>query len=91
MVIDLVEYQCQQFHKIVQRLRDAPELYLHFDHIGDFYQANFLDEFPQGTTWSVLGLDDGGEYFDVVIRYRDCFMKLIQTETLHIQTSLDPV
>lgn len=89
MIIDFTVAQCQRFHAIAQRIKEAPDIYLNFEDIADFYQAKFLDEFPQGTSITVLGLDDGAEYFDVVICYQHCFIKISKTEHIRICTSLD--
>ena len=37
--------------------------------LGGCQKATWLDEFPQGTTWSATGLDDGAEHFYAIIEY----------------------
>lgn len=82
MIIDFIEIQKQKFDGIVQRIMAEPEKYLDFDSISDFYKSTWLDQLPKGTTWTVSGLDDGAEEFDIYIEYRNHYL------SIHIQ---DPI
>lgn len=70
MIIDLQEQQLLKFEQVAQQLMAAPERYLNFDSVADFYQAPWLDAFPKGTTYFASGLDDGAEHFDARIEFR---------------------
>ena len=71
MIIDFVQIQKQKFEELVEKIMAQPEQYLDFDSISDFYKAQWLDQFPQGTMWSTSGLDDGAEEFCIQIKYRE--------------------
>ena len=69
MLLDFKKFQCQKFEQVAQKILADPTTYLNFDSVADFYQATWLDEFPQGTAWSATGLDDGAEQFEAKIVY----------------------
>lgn len=57
------------------------ERYLQFDSIADFYQAQWLDDFPKGTTWCATGLDDGAEHFYAKIEFCGHYLIIYSHET----------
>lgn len=61
MLIDFTQYQLRRFDELAARIQAEPEKYLNFDSVSDFYKATWLQDFPQGTTWTATGLDDGAE------------------------------
>ena len=82
MIIDFIEIQTQKFNEIVQKIMAEPKKYLDFDSVSDFYKSTWLDQLPKGTTWTVSGLDDVAEEFDIYIEYRNHYL------SIHIQ---DPI
>ncbi|WP_038345305.1 hypothetical protein [Acinetobacter sp. A47] len=74
MLLSLEAFKQQKFDQLAARIMANPEAYLDFDSVADFYQATWLDEFPQGTTWSATGLDDGAEQFYAMIEYKDHYL-----------------
>lgn len=74
MIIDFIQIQKYKFDELVNKIVAAPEIYLNFDSVSDFYKSKWLHEFPQGTTWGVSGLDDGAEQFCIHIEYKDHFL-----------------
>ncbi|OTG93056.1 hypothetical protein [Acinetobacter sp. ANC 3832] len=84
MLIDFIQYQQQQFDEVASRIMTDPEQYIDFDSVSDFYKAKWLDDFPKGTTWSATGLDDGAEEFDVVIEYRDHYIRISCVNSIEI-------
>ncbi|MBJ9954878.1 MULTISPECIES: hypothetical protein [unclassified Acinetobacter] len=74
MLIDFVQVQKQKFENLAQNIVDRPDKYLDFDSVSDFYKAKWLNDFPQGTTWTVSGLDDGAEDFCIQIEYKNQFL-----------------
>lgn len=76
MVIDFIEIQKQKFDEIVQKIVAEPQKYVDFDSVSDFYKSVWLDDFPNGTTWSVFGLDDGAEQFDIYIEFRNHYLSI---------------
>lgn len=74
MLIDLIVTQTKKFQQLAEKIKVHPEYYLRFDSVSDFYKATWLDDFPKGTTWTVTGLDDGADEFDICIEYRDCYL-----------------
>jgi hypothetical protein len=54
MLIDFVQIQKQKFEDLAQNIVDRPEKYLDFDSVSDFYKAQWLNDFPQGTTWTAI-------------------------------------
>lgn len=73
MLIDFVQHQLIQFDEMAARIQAAPEKYINFDSVSDFYKAKWLNDFPKGTTWSATGLDDGAEQFYAIIEYKRIF------------------
>lgn len=69
MIIDFQQAQLQKFMALAMKIEAQPELYVQFDSVSDFYKADWLQDFPNGTTWYVSGLDDGADEFHVVIDY----------------------
>lgn len=63
MLLNLEAFKQQKFDQVAAKIMADPDQYLGFDSVSDFYKAEWLDEFPQGTTWSATGLDDGAEQF----------------------------
>ncbi|OTG65555.1 hypothetical protein [Acinetobacter silvestris] len=80
MLIDFIEYQQQQFDEMASRILAEPEKYLQFDSVSDFYKAQWLDDFPQGTVWIATGLDDGAEQFDAIIRYKNHYLEIYHAQ-----------
>lgn len=80
MLLSLEEFKQQKFDQVAAKIMDDPESYLAFESISDFYKSIWLDEFPQGTTWSATGLDDGAEQFYAVIEYGDHYLYISRTE-----------
>jgi hypothetical protein len=76
MIIDFKEMQARKFDTVVEKIQNSPEKYLNFESVSDFYKAPWLNEFPQGTTWSCSGLDDGAEHFYAVIEYQNRRLKI---------------
>ena len=72
MILDFDQHKKDQFYALALKLQEYPELYLNFDSVADFYQAEFLTEFPKGTVWTVTGLDDGAEQFYAKIEFKSC-------------------
>ena len=85
MLIDFTQAQFHRFDELAGRIQADPEKYLNFDSVSDFYKAAWLQDFPQGTIWTVTGLDDGAEQFDVIIEYRGHFLRISWGEktTIH--------
>lgn len=69
MIINFREAKIQKFVETASIIQQNPEHYVEFEHVSDFYKANWLNDFPQGTTWYVSGLDDGAENFYASILY----------------------
>ena len=67
----LLDLQLQKFYLFVRKLISTPEDYIQFESVSDFYKASWLNDFPQGTTWTVSGLDDGAEEFCILITYKN--------------------
>lgn len=67
MVIDFKQAQIEKFEQLVQKILASPEDYLDFQQVGDFYQAAWLTQLPPAAQYTVSGLDDGGEAFDIKI------------------------
>jgi hypothetical protein len=84
MLIDFIQHQCTQFDALALRIQAFPEKYIHFDSVSDFYKAKWLDDFPQGTTWTATGLDDGAEQFYALIEYRTHFLKISCGQTIEV-------
>lgn len=69
-ILDLEAYKMHQFERMAEKIIKNPGYYLDFDSVADFYKAVWLNDFPQGTTFSATGLDDGAECFYAVIEYK---------------------
>jgi len=76
MLIDFIQHQLKQFDEMAVRIQAAPEDYINFDSVSDFYKAEWLNDFPKGTTWAATGLDDGAEQFYAIIEYRSHFLSI---------------
>ncbi|RKG40093.1 hypothetical protein [Acinetobacter rongchengensis] len=79
MMIDFIEIQKHKFDQVVQKIMAEPQKYLDFEIVSDFYKSTWLDDLPKGTTWTVSGLDNGAEQFDIYIEYRNHYL------SIHIQ------
>lgn len=85
MLIDFIQHQLTQFDEMASRIQAAPEKYLHFDSVSDFYKADWLDDFPKGTTWAATGLDDGAAQFYALIEYRTHFLQISCGNTIEVR------
>ncbi|CAM4080310.1 hypothetical protein [Acinetobacter pragensis] len=74
MLIDFQHEQQKKFDVLALDILQQPDMYLNFDCISDFYQADWLQQFPKGTVWSVAGLDDGAEQYCIRIEYKMQFL-----------------
>lgn len=83
-MIDFIAAQLAKFDAVAEKIQTHPELYLQFDSVSDFYKAEWLEEFPKGTTWMCSGLDDGAEHFDAVIMYRNRRFKIAVDTTVKV-------
>ena len=83
---DLEQYKQQCFDDLAQKILQSPEDYLDFDSVSDVYKATWLNDFPQGTTWSVSGLDDGADEFYILIQYKS---KKLTIEMYHGHYKID--
>lgn len=86
-ILDFNHHQLAKFDALAAKIKAEPERYLTFDCVSDFYKAIWLDDFPQGTTWSCTGLDDGADEFDARIQYRDRVVKI--TVGAHVDVSFE--
>lgn len=80
-LIDFKQAQLKQFDLLALDILAYPERYLQFDSIADFYQAQWLDDFPKGTTWCSKGLDDGAEHFYAKIEFYGHYLTIYSHET----------
>ena len=80
VLLRLEAFKQQEFDQMAAKIMDDPDSYLAFDSVSDFYKARWLDEFPQGTTWSATGLDDGAERFYAIIEYGNHYLYISRTE-----------
>jgi len=76
MIIDFIQFQKQRFMSLVNQIVAEPQKYLDFDSVSDFYKAVWLDDFPKSTIWTVSGLDDGAEDFEILIEYQDLYLTI---------------
>ena len=88
MILNFDQYKKDQFYAVALKLQNNPEKYLNFDSVADFYQADFLTEFPQGTVWTITGLDDGAEEFYAKIEFKNCSMTISKVLNQQVQISL---
>ncbi|MBJ9986399.1 hypothetical protein IAE19_13250 [Acinetobacter sp. S40] len=79
-IIILEQHKQQCFDQLAEKICQTPEHYLDFDSVSDVYKAKWLNDFPQGTTWAVSGLDDGAEEFCIIIQYK---LKKLNIEIYH--------
>ncbi|NNH39706.1 hypothetical protein [Acinetobacter terrae] len=84
MLIDFIQHQLKQFDEMASRIQAAPEKYIQFDSVSDFYKAEWLKDFPKGTTWAATGLDNGAEQFYAIIEYRSHFLSISCSEQIEI-------
>ena len=75
MILNLVIYKQQQFDAIAQKIMAEPAKYIDFNSVSDFYNAEWLKDFPQGTQVSATGLDDGAEEFYAVVQFKQQYLK----------------
>lgn len=85
MIIDFKRLQLEKFDDLAQKIVENPERYIQFDSVSDFYKAKWLADFPVGTQWFCSGLDDGAEFFDIVIQYQTHQLNISLTTKLNIQ------
>ncbi|ENW95608.1 hypothetical protein [Acinetobacter sp. NIPH 298] len=85
MLLSLDAFKQQKFDQMATKIIADPETYLCFDSVSDFYKATWLDEFPQGTTWSATGLDDGAEHFYAVIEYGYQYLLISRTTSIAVK------
>ncbi|CAG67924.1 conserved hypothetical protein [Acinetobacter baylyi ADP1] len=69
-LLSLDQYKANCFDQLALKIQQHPERYLDFDSVSDLYKADWLNEFPQGTEWSVSGLDDGADEFYILIQFK---------------------
>ncbi|MDA3556300.1 hypothetical protein MKL42_02045 [Acinetobacter sp. AOR15_HL] len=75
MILNLVIYKLQQFDVMAQKIIAEPAKYIDFNSVSDFYNAEWLKDFPQGTQVSATGLDDGAEEFYAVVQFKQQYLK----------------
>ena len=75
-IIDFKAMQKDKFKTLALRIQQQPEHYLDFNSVADFYQAAWLQDFPQGTQYYATGLDDGAEEFYAKLTYADYCLTL---------------
>lgn len=75
MLLSLDGYKQQQFDQISAKIMAEPEKYCEFNSVSDFYNAEWLKDFPQGTQVSATGLDDGAEEFYAVVQFKQQYLK----------------
>lgn len=85
VLLSLEAFKQQKFDQVAAKIMADPKLYLEFESVSDFYKAAWLDEFPQGTTWSATGLDDGAEQFYAVIEYGDHYLYISRAERVTVK------
>lgn len=88
MIIDFKEMQARKFDELAKRIQDNPEAYICFDSVSDFYKVQWLNDFPQGTTWACTGLDDGAEHFYAVIEFHNRRLNINCLEKINISFSI---
>lgn len=74
MMINFKQTQLDQFDALIRRIVSAPNDYLNFDSVSDFYQAPWLNDLPKSAVWEVSGLDNGAEVFDVRL---SCYERVV--------------
>ncbi|WP_336937387.1 hypothetical protein [Acinetobacter modestus] len=88
MLLSLEAFKQQKFDQLAAKIMADPESYLAFDSVSDFYKAEWLDEFPQGTIWSATGLDDGAEQFYAVIEYGNHYLYISRMERVTVKLGI---
>ena len=88
MLLSLEAFKQQKFDQVTAKIMADPESYLAFDSVSDFYKAEWLDEFPQGTTCSATGLDDGAEQFYAVIEYGNHYLYISRMERVTVKLGI---
>ena len=88
MIIDFKCSQLQKFDDLAQKIVENPECYIQFDSVSDFYKVEWLADFPVGTQWFCSGLDDGAEFFDIVIQYQNHQLNISVTTELEVQLKI---
>ena len=88
MLLSLEAFKQQKFDQLAAKIMADPESYLAFDSVSDFYKAEWLDEFPQGTAWSATGLDDGAEQFYAVIEYGNHYLYISRMERVTVKLGI---
>ena len=84
----LLDLQLHKFDVLVRKLISAPEDYIQFESVSDFYKASWLNDFPQGTTWTVSGLDDGADEFCILITYKNHNLMIDIADKIQIYRSV---
>ena len=90
MLIDFIAIQLQKFDLLAEKIVTSPEKYLQFESVSDVYKAEWLNDFPQGTTWAVTGLDDGAETFCLRVVYRNHFLYIDVAEQIYAFHGVNP-
>ncbi|WP_447501027.1 hypothetical protein [Acinetobacter oleivorans] len=75
MLLSLDGYKQQQFDQIAAKIMAEPKEYCEFNSVSDFYNAEWLKDFPQGSQISATGLDDGAEEFYAVVQFKQQYLK----------------
>ncbi len=88
MLLSLEAFKQQKFDQMAAKIMADPDVCLDFDSVSDFYKAAWLNEFPQGTTWSATGLDDGAEQFYAVIEYGDHYLYISRMERVTVKLGI---
>lgn len=88
MLINFMQHQLTQFDELASRIQAAPDNYINFDSVSDFYKAEWLNDFPKGSTWAATGLDDGAEQFYAIIEYGNHFLSISCSEQIEIRCGI---
>ncbi|WPP87601.1 hypothetical protein [Acinetobacter pittii] len=75
MLLSLEVYKQQQFDQMAAKIMAEPKQYCEFNSVSDFYNAAWLNGFPQGTQVSATGLDDGAVEFYAVVQFKHQYLK----------------
>ncbi|MDE4040609.1 hypothetical protein [Acinetobacter pittii] len=75
MLLSLEVYKQQQFDQMAAKIMAEPKQYCEFNSVSDFYNAAWLNGFPQGTQVSATGLDDGAVEFYAVVQFKQQYLK----------------
>ncbi|MCU7697135.1 hypothetical protein OD757_07860 [Acinetobacter sp. AYS6] len=82
MLLSLDIYKQQQFDLIAAKIMAEPAKYIEFSSVSDFYDAEWLKDFPQGSQVSATGLDDGAEEFYAIVQFKQQYLKFDIKESL---------